>query len=530
MTKLFQFFGNNRQYLYFLILSFLLSNLSLISMSFETFWERSGLFACWVIIFFFLTHVIFLSLLNILIPTQWLVYLVIVFAGFMGFYAIEYAVVFDTEMWRNIFQTNPKEAADILSLKFFLYLLFFIGLPILLIQFKKIKLNTGFKERLKSRSLIIALSVIVILLFSLITSSLMADFLRNHKKIRYFNNPSYGLYNLIKYSFDSVSVPKEYDAGNYHVFNHNKSERSELIVMVVGETARYDHFSLNGYQRKTNPELEKVDHLISYSHLTSCGTTTAVSVPCIFALQDEEHFKVDEAPYKANLLDILPPDKVNVHWFDNNSDSKHVADRISYKNFKNKDNNSVCDLECRDVGMIPEIKKVINPKVDNLIILHQMGSHGPAYFKRYPKEFERFSPACQSEDLSRCSKEEIINAYDNTILYTDYFLSQLIKELKTLVEQYEVTLIYVSDHGESLGEHGAFLHGLPKAIAPEEQIHVPFLIWAPEGSSGVNYLETLKLKDNSYHHGNISDMILRSLEIPSDAYKSDDSAMFVRLH
>ena len=532
MTKLWQFFSNNRQYLYFLALSFLLSNIALISMIFESFWDRSGLFASWVVIFFFLTHVIFLSLLNILIPTQWLLYLVIVFAGFMGFYAIEYAVVFDSEMWRNVSQTNPKEAADILSFKFFLYLLIFIGLPILFIHFKKINLNSDFKDRLKSRGLIIVFSLIFILIFSWLASSLMADFLRNHKKLRYYNNPSYGIYNLGKFAYEGLTIPKEFDSGNYHIFHQDedKVEREELIVLVIGETARYDHFSINGYGRETNPELKKVSDLISYSNFTACGTSTAVSVPCIFSLQDEEHYKAATAQFKANLLDILPHEDINVHWFDNNSDSKHVADRINYKSFKNKLTNSICDIECRDVGMISEIKKVIDPKLDNLIVLHQMGSHGPAYFKRYPKEFDKFKPACQFEDISKCSKEEIVNAYDNTILYTDYFLGELIQELKGLVDQYEVTMIYVSDHGESLGEHGAYLHGLPMTVAPEEQKHIPVFIWAPQGSSDVNYLETMRLKDNEYHHGNISDMILRLLEVGSDAYKSSETAMVVRVH
>ena len=247
----------------------------------------------------------------------------------------------------------------------------------------------------------------------------------------------------------------------------------------------------------------------------------------MFSLKNSKEFKVTSSQYEANVLDIMPVEDVNIHWFDNNSDSKHVADRVDYQNFKTPDNNLICDVECRDVGMIPQIKKVINPKLDNLIILHQMGSHGPAYYKRYPKIFEKFKPACQSENFSQCSQEEIINAYDNSILYTDYFLGELIKELETLTAAYEVTLLYVSDHGESLGEGGVFLHGLPKAIAPKAQTHVPVFLWAPEGSSDVSYKETLALKDNAYTHSDISDTLLRLTEVQTNAYKGSGSSMII---
>jgi lipid A ethanolaminephosphotransferase len=177
--------------------------------------------------------------------------------------------------------------------------------------------------------------------------------------------------------------------------------------------------------------------------------------------------------------------------------------------------------------MISHIGGVLDPKVDNLIILHQMGSHGPAYHKRYPQEFEKFKPACNTDDITKCSNEEINNAYDNSILYTDYFLGELIKELEKFTDTYEVTLLYVSDHGESLGENGVYLHGLPKAIAPKEQTHVPVFLWAPEGSSDVNYEETFKLKDESFTHYDISDTLLRLTEIETNAYMNAESSMII---
>ena len=111
-----------------------------------------------------------------------------------------------------------------------------------------------------------------------------------------------------------------------------------------------------------------------------------------------------------------------------------------------------------------------------------MGNHGPAYFKRYPKEFEKFKPACQTAELSECSDEEIGNAYDNAILYTDYFLSQVVQLLKQNEQKFEASMLYISDHGESLGENNLYLHGMPYMLAPSEQTDVPVIVWAGKTS------------------------------------------------
>jgi len=522
-----------KNYLLFLLISYLGFNGHLFELIWNDYADLNFLFGLWIVVFFFLTHVIFISLFNLLVPTKWLVYVTIVFAGFMSYFSSRYAVIFDVEMWRNIFQTNPGEAGDLVNASILIYFLTFAITPIALISYLKVDFSGSFKERVLTRLMIIASAIITILIMFFVLSRPMTDFLREHKQLRYYNNPSYGIFNLFKFSYESVFVNRKFDPGHYHTkveeyhSPHEPIHREELIVLVIGETARYDHFGINGYKRQTTPNLLAIENLISYSNFTACGTSTAVSVPCIFSLKKDKDYRVSKAPFEANILDIMPADEVNIHWLDNNSDSKHVADRVDYKNFKTSDLNPICDPECRDVGMIPEIKKIIKPDMDNLIVLHQMGSHGPAYFKRYPVEFEKFTPTCQSENISLCSNEEIINAYDNTILYTDYFLSQLIKELSTLTDTYEVTMVYVSDHGESLGENGVYLHGLPKAIAPKSQIHVPVFLWAPVGSSDVDFHQTLKLKDNEFTHSHISDLLLKLAEIQSDAYKLNEQPMII---
>ena len=113
-------------------------------------------------------------------------------------------------------------------------------------------------------------------------------------------------------------------------------------------------------------------------------------------------------------------------------------------------------------------------------MLHQLGNHGPAYFERYPSRFRHFTPTCDTADLGRCTREQISNSYDNALLYTDHLLAQAIGRLQGM-EDYDTAMIYVSDHGESLGEKGLFLHGVPYAIAPEEQTHVPMTMWFSAG-------------------------------------------------
>ena len=152
---------------------------------------------------------------------------------------------------------------------------------------------------------------------------------------------------------------------------------------------------------------------------------------------------------------------------------------MEYQDFKTPTFNPVCEGECRDIGMLHGLDEYIASKKgkDIMIVLHQMGNHGPEYYRRYPKEFARFQPMCMTGELRDCTQEEIDNSYDNAILYTDYFLSEVINFLKKYDGDYETAMLYVADHGESLGKHGIYLHAAPYMAAPKEQTHVPAILW-----------------------------------------------------
>lgn len=346
------------------------------------------------------------------------------------------------------------------------------------------------------------------------------SFIREHKIVRFYSNPTYSVYSAIKYAIQqsSISVRTQplikmaEDAKNLDPATSKK----ELMIMVVGETARADRFSLNGYKRLTNPELSK-HPIVSFTNVTSCGTSTGVSVPCMFSSLGRANYDKEKALDQENALDVLARHGVEVLWRDNNSDSKGVATRIKYEDFKTPTLNPICKGECRDMGMLSGLDEYIakNKDKDMMIVLHQMGNHGPEYYRRYPKEFERFKPACQTGELRDCTQEEVDNAYDNAILYTDYFLSEVINFLKKYDEKYEVAMLYVSDHGESLGEHGFYLHAAPYMIAPREQTHVPVIAWTGKYFD-YNLSDIKPYKDTAISHDDLFCTLLIAYELESN--------------
>jgi lipid A ethanolaminephosphotransferase len=235
----------------------------------------------------------------------------------------------------------------------------------------------------------------------------------------------------------------------------------------------------------------------------------------MFSFGGRENFDRGAADTTENVLDVLSRAGVSILWRDNNSSSKGVADRVTFEDFRSPQVNPECDVECRDVGMLHDLQAYIDAQDgDILIVLHQMGNHGPAYYKRYPKDFEKFMPVCESEELSLCTDEQIGNSYDNAILYTDYFLAQVIALLKANTPRFETAMLYIGDHGESLGENGLYQHGMPYVLAPHEQTAVPMIVWAGE-SSDVDLGGSLTLRNTLNDHDALAPSLLALFEIAS---------------
>lgn len=465
-----------------------------------------------------------LSFFSIALPTRMVVSVLVILAAVTGHFTDAFGSVIDSVMIENILQTDTGEVGDLLSRGLVIRVLLLGVAAVAAIWWLPVKRLT-ILNKIKQNGItaVVALLVMVVTIFSF--SEQYAVVFREHKSLRTYINPLMPIYSTVRFAKAQIMGPESTElsvtAGDAHI--PETDSEHELIILVVGETARRDHFSLNGYARQTNPELEKEKNLVSYGHISSCGTATAVSVPCMFSASHREDFSIKEALHHENLLDILKRAGVSVLWRDNNSSSKGVADRVVYENFKTTDLNPICDTECRDIGMLDGLQDYIDGQSgDVLIVLHQMGNHGPAYFKRYPPEFEHFTPACHSLDLSECSNQEIINAYDNAILYTDYFLSKVIDLLKKNTPKYETAMLYVSDHGESLGEHGIYLHGMPYMMAPKEQIEVPVVLWLSDAAD-IELQEAFQLKDKQSSHDAIFDSVLMAFEVESNVINTKDS-------
>jgi lipid A ethanolaminephosphotransferase len=241
----------------------------------------------------------------------------------------------------------------------------------------------------------------------------------------------------------------------------------------------------------------------------------------MFSFYDKSDYDTQKGLHTENVLDVLSHAGVEVIWRDNNSNSKGVADRVRYENYKTPENNTICEGECRDEGMLVGLEQRIEESdKDMIIVLHQMGEHGPAYYKRYPKAFERFTPTCQTNQLEECSQEEIANAYDNALLYTDYFLSQTIQLLKKYEESMDTAMFYIADHGESLGEGGFYLHGLPYFIAPDAQTHVGSLLWLGKDFP-VDKQKIRNIASNDFSQDNLFYTLLGLFDVQTEVYKKE---------
>ena len=375
-------------------------------------------------------------------------------------------------------ERNWGEINDLLTFKYFIFLFFSGFLPSVILILIKIE-YPNFKKEIATR--------IILPLFLFLTAGTLI--FTNYKNISFIARgiselktqviPHYFISNIKDYIDMRIDANRDFIKLK-HTAEQSFPEEKMIGVFIVGETARADRFSLNGYPKKTNPFLEK-QNINNFSDAYSCGTYTAVSVPCMFTLSEYKKYNSHESKFQENLLDLINSANIETIWIGNNSSCKNVCERIKTIDYVDKDSRNYIGYGVHDEVVISGLKKILseNRSKKILIVLHTMGSHGPAYFERYPDKFEKFKPSCKSNEPQSCSAEELNNSFDNTILYTDYIISKAINILKNEKESHNF-LIYASDHGESLGENGIYLHAAPMRIAPKEQIHIPMMMWASE--------------------------------------------------
>ncbi|MCO1624023.1 MAG: phosphoethanolamine--lipid A transferase [Pseudomonas alloputida] len=445
----------------------------------------------------------------------------------VAYFMNQYGVLIDTGMFRNMAETNIAEVRDLMSFKFAAYILLLGVLPSVLLWKAKIAYRPWHRELL-GKLVVSGACVVTIGSVALVNYQGLSSLFRNHHELRLMLTPSNIVGASIGYVSERVGTAsrpfQHYGEDAKRDAAWQKHERKSLTVLVVGESARADHFGVLGYDRDTTPNLAKEQGLLAFSDVHSCGTETAVSVPCMFSGMKRRDYDARVAKNREGLLDILQRAGLAVQWRDNQSGCKGTCDRVQFIDVSNLKDPQLCaNGECHDQILLQGLDALIdNLDKDTVLVLHQMGSHGPEYFKRYPSDDERFTPVCQSNALNQCSKEEIINGYDNTLAYTDKVLASLIDTLRSKQDKVDTAMIYLSDHGESLGEYNLFLHGTPYAIAPEPQKHVPLLTWFSDSYKedfGVDTDCLARLSDAPLSQDNLFHSMLGLLQVHTELYQ-----------
>ncbi|MES2786627.1 MAG: phosphoethanolamine--lipid A transferase [Pseudomonadota bacterium] len=451
--------------------------------------------------------------------------LVIAAAG--GYFMYAYNIVIDQAMLVNVLETDVHEAADLWSPWMPVSIALVAGVPAWIVWVMPVS-HAPWTRQL-ARNLGAALAALgLAVIATLLAFQPLASSMRNHKQLRYMMNPMNSLYaaGLL------ATVPlrrgpmKLEPLGTDAVLAPTATGKPPLMVLVLGETGRSGNFSINGYARNTTPELQALN-VASSTNAWSCGTSTAASVPCMFSHLGQKRFESREQDHE-NLLDVLRHAGLAVLWIDNQAGCKGVCDRVARASTSAPDSPTSCDKgECFDGVMLEGLDARIaalpaeSRSRGVVLVLHQMGSHGPAYARRSPAGYKRFQPECESGNLQECSRDALVNAYDNSIAYTDHLLAATIHWLRTEQAHWDTAMIYVADHGESLGENNLYLHGLPYALAPDVQKRVPWITWLSAGfedRSGVA-LDCVKASRSRHiTHDNYFHSVLGLLDIATSAY------------
>lgn len=481
-----------------------------------------GLFMLSVpVLIFTLLYLSFSLLLLPYIGKPLLILLLIISAG-VNYLMYQFGVFIDADMIRNTFETHPGEVKDLITLRSVLWLTALGIVPAVMLARIKIVFKPFWKETL-GRLKRCGLLLLCLLIFLPFVYKEYASFGRNNNQVRRLVSPLNYIYATVRYFQIEHQKKRPFtklDEAAEHV--PYPDEEKTVFILVLGETARAMNFSLNGYARETNPKLKTQD-IVNFPHVESAGTATAFSVPSIFSFTQRGDFSPTDAKYTENLLDLLQQTGYEILWKENDNGCKGVCQRVPNVEMDLKDQRFCDGTYCRDEILLDGLEEYLaNIQGEHaFIVLHTIGSHGPTYYRRYPPEFKKFTPTCDTEEIQTCTQEQIINTYDNTILYTDYIVSSVIDILKKF-PHYESGLLYVSDHGESLGENGVYLHGLPYSIAPKEQTSVPMVLWMSEvmkKSDHIDY-DCLKKKaaEGNFSHDNLSHSLLSLMEVDSKWY------------
>jgi lipid A ethanolaminephosphotransferase len=457
-------------------------------------------------------------------------------AAFNSHFMWHYGAVIDPTMLANVLQTDAREVRDLLSWSLPITVLLLAGPALWWIWRRRMSARSGLRQAALN-TLGAVFGIIVVAVATFATYQDLASLMRNNKSLRYMINPLNTVYAGTRLAMERL--PSQVHAlepvGLDAVLGptYSGQARPPLLLLVVGETARAQNWGLNGYPRPTTPALARWQargELVNFSRVRSCGTNTQVSVPCMVSPLAREQGG-DEAAAQENLLDVLHHAGLAVLWIDNQSGCKGVCARVPSVSTRDLGLAGVCNGgECFDEVMLSGLDEriaALDPERRArgvVLVMHQMGSHGPAYFRRAPADRKPFQPECTSNTLSDCPADRLVNAYDNTIAATDHFLDEALQWLRRRADDgaNDTGLIYVSDHGESLGENGLYLHGVPYAFAPRQQTEVPMVAWLSPGMRerlGIDVGCLRQRAEEPLSHDNLFHMVLGLMDVGTRAYQ-----------
>ena len=458
--------------------------------------------------------------------------LFLVSAALGSYFMVAYGVVIDQTMMVNTMQTNVSETRDLLNWRLLATVLVLAGLPLYFLWRQNVKRKTAARQVLANALTLLGACALLALVVMLFFQSI-ASVMRNHPQVRYLINPLnsfYALGSVAAQPFqrnESVVLPLGEDAKLGA--SYAAQSKPPLLLLVLGETARSGNFAINGYQRPTTPELA-LENIASQRNAWSCGTSTAASLPCMFSHFGRADYDGRPANYEG-LLDVLQRAGLAVLWIDNQSGCKGACDRIPNVDTSQLKVPELCDGgECLDEVMLQGLDQRIAALSAErrakgvVLVMHQMGGHGPAYYKRSPPAFKKFLPECTSNSLQSCERDGLINAYDNSIVYTDHLLASAIGWLKGQEARSAPAMLYLADHGESLGENNLYLHGMPYSVAPDVQKRVPWITWLSPEFEQRSKITTNCLKqrlDAPISHDNYFHSVLGLMNVQTTVYKPE---------
>ena len=501
------------------------------------FWKQTaatGIFTgapgVWTAIVLFVVITALHYFILLLLSNRWslkvVVPLVLMISAAAAYFTSHYTVYIDGDMIRNVLNTDQKESREVITAGMVGNIIFLGLLPSILIVLLKVKKPPVLRSFLK-RLAVLAVTAAVILgaIFSSYQS--VSSMMRNHKPLRYLVTPANFLAGTAGvFLKDTRKAPRQ-TLGKDAVSTRSRGEKPRLIVLVIGETVRTQNWGLNGYARQTTPELAKINP-ISFADVSSCGTATETSLPCIFTPWGRGDLDLKRIKNSESFLHVLNRAGVQTMWIDNQSGCKGVCADLPFESIQQvtaATDHCTVDAGCYDMELLSRLKAYL-PTVgtkDAIVVLHQLGNHGPSYYKRSPPAAKVFLPECVSDELSDCSTQEIINGYDNAIVASDAFLASTIKYLETLTDR-DAGMIYICDHGESLGESGLFLHGMPYAIAPKTQTSVPMFMWFSQGFAkdrGINETCLRERAKKPASHDNLFHSVIGLMQVRTAEYVAD---------